>query len=193
MSRARPDLFAAYVGTGLFVHKDDGQAIVYSSTLDLARSERNDDAVQELEALGPPPYERLGEVALLNDCAEALGGAPAPAANRVALLLFAPRYTLADVRNYVQGYAASDAAFDLGALDLRTQETDFALPMFVIQGAADYDTPADLARAYFDLLTAPRKQFVLLEGAGHTALADRADAFLAALNEHVRPLATTDR
>ena len=51
MARLRPDLFAAYVGTGLFVHRDDGRTIVYERVLARAREQGLGAAVAELEAI----------------------------------------------------------------------------------------------------------------------------------------------
>jgi pimeloyl-ACP methyl ester carboxylesterase len=190
MARARPDIFTAYVGTGLFVHRDDGRAIAYERVLSLARAQNNAEAIAALEASGPPPYERPADARALNEWTAALApGESSSAADRLGLLLFAPRESLADIRSYFRGYMASDEQFDLGAMDLRTSRLDFALPIVIIHGAEDYDTPEELARVYFRSIAAPQKTFVTLEGAGHTALVDHADEFLAALNEHVLPLA----
>jgi pimeloyl-ACP methyl ester carboxylesterase len=63
--------------------------------------------------------------------------------------------------------------------------------MFVFQGAEDDFTPTRLAKAYVDGITAPQKQFVVIAGAGHTALNTKSDEFLKLLDQWVRPLATT--
>jgi pimeloyl-ACP methyl ester carboxylesterase len=189
MARARPDLFAAYVGTGLFVHRDDSRAIAYDRVLAKARAQGNEPAVEELAAIGPPPYDTADEAGVYNEWASALG--PANATSRLGPLLFAPRYSLRDVGSYLAAYIASDEHFDLGAVDLRTEGLHFALPVFVMQGADDFSTPVELAREYFDLIVAPQKSFVALEGGGHTALIDMPERFLATLNERVRPLAVS--
>jgi pimeloyl-ACP methyl ester carboxylesterase len=66
---------------------------------------------------------------------------------------------------------------------------DFALPVFVIQGAEDFTTPTPLARAYVDSIRAPSKAFVSIEGAGHFAVFTSSDAFLRELVSRVLPLA----
>ena len=190
MARARPKLFTAYVGTGLFVHRDEGRAIAYERVLARARAQNNAEAIAALEAIGRPPHARPIDARTQSQwTARFATGASTSAADRVGELLLAPRQSLADVRSYFGGYVASDELFDLGAMDLRTSGRDFAVPIVIIQGEEDYDTPVELARPYFDSITAPQKTFVTLADAGHTALVDNADAFLAALNEHVLPLA----
>jgi pimeloyl-ACP methyl ester carboxylesterase len=191
MVRARPDLFSAYVGTGLFVNKDDGEAIAYHEVLAKARSQGNEQAVVALEAIGAPPYDTPAEARAQAEWTSIVAGEVSPGEatlERIKELLVAPRYGLADIWSYIEGYGASDDHFDLGAVDLREDGRVFDVPFFVVHGADDYLTPAKLARAYFDTITAPRSAFVLIPG-GHTTLIDNADRFLAELNEHVRPLA----
>ena len=62
----------------------------------------------------------------------------------------------------------------------------FEVPVFVIQGTEDDYTPAALSRAFVDALTAPRKEFVALEGAGHMAIVSRPSEFLNAMKARVR-------
>ena len=166
MARARPDLFTAYVGTGLFVHRDDGRAIAYERVLSLARTQSDAEAIAALEAIGPPPYERPADARTQSEWTAALAGESSTAADRIGQLLLAPRQSLTDVRSLVRGYMASDEQFDLGAMDLRASGREFALPIVIIQGAEDYATPAELARVYFDSIVAPQKTFVTLEGRG---------------------------
>jgi len=190
MVRARPELFSAYVGTGLFVHRDDGYKIVYDRALARARQSNNTDASAALEAIGPPPYTTPEAARTQARWTRELSTATTTSAfERLGELLLAPRQTLADVRGYVGGFVASDEQFDLGAMDLRTSPREFAVPIVIVQGAEDVDTPIELARAYLDSIAAPYKLLVPLERGGHTALVDDAEAFARALNEHVLPLA----
>ena len=181
-------MFSAYVGTGLFVHKIDGQRIAYSRLLRKARTENRQDAIAALEAIGPPPHGRIADMRTQNEWAATLTGQSSGTANRVFALLLAPRYSLTDIRSYLDGFVASDEQFDLGAIDLRMRGRNFAVPVIIIQGGEDYGAPVELARSYVDLITAPYKRFVVLDGAGHTALTDDSGRFAAALDEHVRPI-----
>jgi pimeloyl-ACP methyl ester carboxylesterase len=190
MARLRPDLYSAYVGTGLFVHRDAGREIAYERVLARARTQNNSEAVTALEAIGAPPHELSSDARTLSRWADALTGAvEGSPATRVAELLLAPRQSLGDFASYFGGYVASDEQFDLGAMDLRKSGTRFALPIVVIQGAEDLSTPIELARSYFESISAPRKAFVALPNGGHTALVYDRASFLAALNQHVLPFA----
>ena len=73
--------------------------------------------------------------------------------------------------------------------DLRRLGLEFKVPMFVIEGTEDDYTPAALSRAYVDALTAPQKEFVAIEGAGHLAIVSRSDQFLNAMKTRLDQLA----
>ena len=75
------------------------------------------------------------------------------------------------------------------AVDLPSLGPDFAIPVFVFQGALDNVAPVPPVRTYVDSITAPRKELVLIPGAGHNAIATKSDEFLALLIQRVRPLA----
>ena len=52
----------------------------------------------------------------------------------------------------------------LSRLDLRRDDLDFAIPVFLIQGEQDLVTAPEVAEAWFNLISAPRKAFVRLPG-----------------------------
>lgn len=198
MAKARPDLFAAYVGTGQVVAMEEGEALAYANVLAKARARADADAIAELEALGPPPYTRLEDISIQRKWATFYESGTSLEAAFVLPQLFAPRTQLADIYDLATATAASGNHF-VGAdmkgpmtqVDLRRLGPDFALPVFLFQGMADDFTPAELSRAWLGSLSAPQKKFVPIENAGHFALTSHGEEFLRALREHVRPLATS--
>ena len=66
------------------------------------------------------------------------------------------------------------------------------MPIVFVQGEHDSNTPAVLAKAYFDEISAPHKVYVALD-AGHAAPVSAPAAFIAALHTHVRPLVPSAR
>ncbi len=196
MVKARPELFAAYVGTGQVVAMQEGERFVYSSVLAKARQRADGAAIAELEAIGPPPYDALTEVETQRKWATLYElGRPLEQAFVLPQLL-APRTTLADIYDLARATLASTTHFagptlkgPMTEVDVRRLGLEFAVPMFVIQGLVDDFTPAELSRAWLDSVQAPQKAFVPLEGAGHFALTQRSAEFLQALRERVRPLA----
>jgi pimeloyl-ACP methyl ester carboxylesterase len=195
MARKRPDLVAAYVGTGQVTSIAGNEAAIYEATLAGARRLGESSAVTELEAIGAPPCGSMEEFSAVRMIAARLASQPSPV-QMIALQLLAPRYSLLDHVSYIRGFMASGDHFIGDAMqgqaftvDLPTTAAAFDVPIVFIQGAEDVVTPAVLARSYFDRLAAPHKVYVALEGAGHTAPIDNTSAFVAAMDEHVRPLA----
>lgn len=74
-------------------------------------------------------------------------------------------------------------------LDARKLGLDFPIPFFVIQGRDDHIAPFEVARDYVAEVRAPKKAFIPIAG-GHWACFTNASAFVAALRQYVRPLAT---
>lgn len=62
------------------------------------------------------------------------------------------------------------------------------MPVFVIQGAEDFTTLTNLAKAYLNSLHASRKAFATIDGAGHFAVFTKRDVFLKELRSRVLPL-----
>lgn len=68
----------------------------------------------------------------------------------------------------------------------------FDLPFFVFQGDTDILTPTETAKAYFNEIDAPHKEFVLIKQAGHLACFARPNQFLEELNKRVMPWCNTN-
>jgi pimeloyl-ACP methyl ester carboxylesterase len=67
--------------------------------------------------------------------------------------------------------------------------TNFAIPIFIIQGEEDLTAVPELAKTYFDSIKAPRKQFYMVPGTGHEPSVAELDLIQKVLVEQVRPLA----
>jgi pimeloyl-ACP methyl ester carboxylesterase len=194
MARKRPDLFAAYVGTGQIVNEQAGEAVSYAAVLAKAHARGDRRAIGELEA-GPPPYTKQADLGTQRKWSSIYAGDSTPIVEITRFALLAPRYSLGDAWGYVSGVVASQNHFlgidmegEFMKVDLMTGNMVFALPMFVIQGTADVWTPPELSREFVARLTAPKKAFIPIEGAGHSALVRNAGAFLKAMNSRVRPI-----
>jgi proline iminopeptidase len=128
--------------------------------------------------------------------AHARASAYAPAAERAYVMrslptaLFAPGYSLRDLYDNGMGglYSLGPLYHDVSDFDARRLGLSFAVPFVIIQGDLDNVTPAPSVRDYFDAISAPRKDFVVLPGDGHLALLTDPDRVLGVLLTRVRPL-----
>jgi len=195
MVKTRPDLFAAYFGTGQVVSMTEGEALAYARVLAKARQRGDADAVAELERIGPPPYHSLQELGVQRKWASAYE----EYASNVTMVvdgLLAPRFSLTDNYDFVSGLIQSQNHFFGRSMngpfidaDLRRLGAEFAVPIFVVQGTEDDYTPAALSRAYVGGLSAPDKEFIAIDGAGHFAIVSRGDEFLTAMKARLRRIA----
>lgn len=196
MAQKRPDLFAAYVGTGQLTSVAADNTWAYERAMSRARETENAEAIADLERLGPWPYDTFEEFRAMLAWQRSLDGEPSM---RQLLrppyvhAFLSPKYSFADARSYERAVAASLRHFfgsrmdgpEIG-VDLPATATEFDLPIVFIQGEHDLNTPAVLAKRYFEQISAPHKVYVPLD-AGHGAPGNSA-AFIAALDQHVRPL-----
>jgi pimeloyl-ACP methyl ester carboxylesterase len=194
MAHARPDLFYAYVGDAQMVNTRKNESASYARVLEMARAAGDQQAITALTAIGPPPWDSLKRWPVFAKSRRAyqskLVTAP-PAPEKLN-----PAYASPEER--AQYEAADDFSFEhfwglkmsgpMEQVDLPALGTNFAIPIFILQGQEDLTALPELARAYFDSIKAPRKQFYLVPGTGHEPSATELDMTLKVLVEQVRPL-----
>jgi pimeloyl-ACP methyl ester carboxylesterase len=184
LAKARPDLVAAYVGTGQIVHWARQEALAYRMALDAATARGDAAAAAELHGIGAPPYPDIER-----ELIKAKHVAAPTDAERAALAAMPP----ADPAGRERATAAylalrgEIAAFDAWALGPK-----FEVPMLFLQGADDLYTPTAEVAAYAASLSAPIVQLEIIPGGGHSAVFLR-EPFLQAMNQRLRPLITEIR
>ena len=195
MAKQRPDLFAAFVGTGQVSDLPRSLAAEYDRLLVWARSTHRADTLRALSTIGPPPFKNLKQVAAyfeLTGQHQPAGDNAALGALQQSLLSPPPNYSLRDELSRVRGFTAVPPwpLYD-ELLNTRLAELgpDFALPVIFIQGAQDTVTPVAHAQEYFATIAAPRKEFVVIPEGGHFAVWSHSDLFLREMTARVRPLA----
>jgi len=194
MAHARPDLFYAYVGDAQLVNESENELASYTRVLELARTASDQQAITALTSIGPPPWDSIKKWPVYRKWervyqAKRVTAPPAPYA-------ISPEYASPEER--AQWDAADDFSFlhfwgmkmsgPMQDVDLPALGTNFSIPIFMIQGQEDLTALPELAKAYFDSIKAPRKQFYLVPGTGHELSAAQRDMILKVLVEQVRPL-----
>jgi pimeloyl-ACP methyl ester carboxylesterase len=194
MAHDRPDLFYAYVGVAQIVNERKSLSDSYARVLEMARAADDQQAVTALTTLGPPPWHSISKWPVYRKWeqvyqAKLATAPPAP-------FTISPAYDSPEERT--QWAAADDFNFEhfwgltlsgpLMDVDLAALGTDFSIPIFIIQGQEDLTAPPELAKAYFDRIKAPRKQFYLVPGTGHDPSAATGELTRKVLTEQVRPL-----
>ncbi len=62
-------------------------------------------------------------------------------------------------------------------MDLRRDATQFELPVTLILGRHDMNSPPQIPEAYFNLIEAPSKELIFFEESGHGMIWEEADRF----------------
>jgi pimeloyl-ACP methyl ester carboxylesterase len=169
-----PELFHAYVGVAQVVEESSQERISYRFALEQARKSGNQRAIRELEEIGPPPYDGVGELLVQRRWLERFGGvsrseeAKFPALMRRALS--SPDYSLLDAVRFFRGQSFSSARLWDERLEtnLFEQAPRIEIPVYFFAGRHDYNCPFEEAERYYRALDAPRgKHFIWFENAAH--------------------------
>jgi pimeloyl-ACP methyl ester carboxylesterase len=196
--KQRPDLFHAYVGSGQVVGRQTFEKqfdLVAARLKTLAQVANNAQALAELASISASPGNSMTRPDIVKKWAKALSLPPIEAFELVSPIppSFMPNFSLLDWYYRQKGISFSATQLTgknspMILSDLRSLGTDFSIPMFFFEGTDDLVTPIEPARAYFEQIEAPQKEFILFKGGDHFVPFDRPDEFLTQLVEHIRPL-----
>jgi pimeloyl-ACP methyl ester carboxylesterase len=192
MIEQRPDLFAAWVGTGQIVGMRGTQDANYEYALSHATASQDQKMLAALKQVGPPPYDTLERSGQFQDCCRNPFWPPddiAGISRLKAALLFAPSLSIAEMYGWVKGLRTGEQDLDTMLLtmeDLRKTDAVFSVPVFFIQGEDDNVTPTSLVSDYISKIQAPVKKLDIVPAAGHFVMWTHPNEFLNFLREDVR-------
>ena len=174
MAKARPDLFSAYIGIGQLVSGQKNPEASYRKVLELARAAGDAETLGKIEPLGPPPWTNPRNFGILRRATrkyEAATTTPPPEGWWKPAAPYATAEALAayeggEEHSYLQ-FVGMNGRGMLSTVDLPTLGPDFAVPVYLIQGAQDLVTVPEVAKDYFDAIRAPGKDYILLPETGH--------------------------
>lgn len=192
-----PQHFSAFVGTGQQVAAYEGELQSYRYTLAKAKEFKVDSLIQQLQFIGEP---KSGDFRTMYSIPEGFS------LQKYILLelnrkiyngftiekLYAnfqesDEYTQKEKENYLNGANFANAHIendpDYINYDLRKQIPEVTIPVFFIAGKFDYINPTPLAKEYFELLKAPKKEFVLFDKSGHDPAWEEAERYQAELKK----------
>lgn len=193
MAKRRPDLFHAYVGTDQ--NAPDPRGLAYQATLDSLRASGLSKGVRLIQSMGPDrskwslkDYDKRNRylVKAITDVPNMITDLILPA------MLSSPEHTISDLIDIFKGmgFSLHQLSKELMDFNFTLVGTRFQLPFFIFHGDKDIVTPTVTAKAFYDGIEAPCKEFVLIKNAGHLAAFARPEQFLEELLNRVRPLAT---
>jgi len=178
-----PELYTAFIGTGQMVSQRETDRIFYTDTLAWARTTGNNDLVDELTTLGPPPYAEQGDLeATLSyeheiypyDHSRNSEGEGGFSEN-----FFVSEYTLVEQIHLLGGFLDTFYVLypQLQDIDFRIDATTLEVPVYLAQGVHEARGRAELADEWFAMLDAPHKEMVRFDTSGHRPLFEQPAAF----------------
>jgi pimeloyl-ACP methyl ester carboxylesterase len=197
MIEARPDLYAAFVGTGMAGRTQlDWQRWAYADIMARAKAAGDAKGLAEMrDGAGPPPWaDDSPQILHLVHAARPYLPPSLGYFDHLRILLATPHWSLEDILAVPHGM---DGMLHTAVWKPEVRDAylagpvAFATPFLVIQGADDKTTPVVLARPWFDRVQAPAKAFVVMPSQGHEALSWDNAAFTQALDANLPLLLKT--
>ncbi|MDH6460433.1 pimeloyl-ACP methyl ester carboxylesterase [Micromonospora sp. A200] len=179
-----PELFRAYVGVGQAVDLRAADRSQYADTIAWARRTGRSDLARQLTDLGPPPYADMYtyEPLLANETGAFDHDRTGTSEGRDGAVtnLDVPEYTLLEKAHVLGGTLDGwDVLYPrLQDLDLRREVRQLQVPVYLVDGVHEVPGRLVLARQWYAQLQAPRKEHVVLDGAGHRSLFQRPGPFV---------------
>lgn len=190
-----PEKVAAYVGIGQVADMSRGERISYDFAHAQAVQRDDGRALNELNAIGPPPHS-IDAMLISRKWVERFGGTFHGALSTGRLIWSALRTDEAnwmDLIKFGQGNQFSLAHLwaEFSSLNLARRYQVFEIPMVFMLGRYDQVVPSVLAEGYFHEIRAPFKRLIWFEQSAHNPPFEEPERFVRVLIEDVRPLAVS--
>ena len=180
MVQKKPELFHAYVGSGLMANQSLSEELSYDFAMSEAKKHNDTISINQLKQIGRPPYTNN----LNNSLTEALEiertivmkYAPLKLDTDYSFLIsmfldngltFQEKFT--DMLNSPESYYPAYKILESTAIDMNLMRDipELKVPVYILQGDNDHFTETSVAKAYFDSLVAPSKKWFLFENGTH--------------------------
>jgi pimeloyl-ACP methyl ester carboxylesterase len=180
-----PQKIAAYIGTGQLVNGAENERISYEFVLSEATKRGDQKALKQLARIGAPVdgfYKSLDDLTTQRNLMTKFGGAAhgkkeGMIRSMVLPILRSPEYSLLDIAGYAKGayYNLRELWREVIATKFDQTATRLDVPVFIMAGRHDRNTPPELARAWFDALEAPKKEWFWFEESAHSPIREEKD------------------
>jgi len=166
-----PEDYAGYIGVGQQVSTVRGIEVTLDRLAPMIRASGRADHLRWLENASPGALlDHPAYVEMMQKLDSYGGGMNVPEWRLGAMLIRAPEYSLGDLRRWLTGANRGSGPMwpDYRARDLMGEVPLIPVPMLLISGARDLNTPVELAAEWFDGVEAPQgKRHLVFDASGH--------------------------
>src|SRR5215212_7231440 len=177
-----PELFHAYIGNGQMVNTTENDILGYELALDYLAKKGDNKTLETLRRNGPPPYTGenvTGRYVAYLDILNVYMDMPRLTVIVPIVPFMATEYGYMDKINHTRGVIDSFNAIypQLKDLDFITQVPKLEVPVYIFAGRNDVNAMYTIVEEYYNVLEAPRKDLIWLEG-GHGLGGDNLHQFV---------------
>jgi len=178
-----PELVDNYIGIGQVVNTVKGEEISFQYALDQAKKANNQEAINELESIGPPEngmYKKGGfwkqRKWLLEYGGERYG--KTGVIDAVFDILLSDEYNFFDLIDFTKSSGFSyKLRREEKKIDFFEQIKSVEVPVYFISGKYDYNTPKTLVKEYSEKLKAPIVKYYEFEKSSHSPIFEEPKKF----------------
>jgi len=197
VAQKHPDLFHSYTGIGQIGNQYLGEKLSFEWVKTQAAKANNSADIALLSDLTFP--DSLADIKTWVDffmleremVNKYGGGLKHEAVDMMAVyksyIFDTPEYTISDKLKIIKGaiFSIEHLLGNVLQTNLSTEVDSIAIPVHIIQGVHDYQTPYAPAKAFFDQLKAPQKTFYPFEHSAHSPFLDEQAKFNSIIKEKV--------
>jgi pimeloyl-ACP methyl ester carboxylesterase len=187
-----PEDYYAYIGVGQVVDRRQAQVVAHTWLERRIEASGNERDLRTLAGFGPPPFADHADYVAFARLVDRYGGNMDVSYGQLLwTALRAPAYTLLDYARWLRGARRGSGPMwhepAYADFDAFTVAPRLELPACFVNGRNDYNTPAEVAEAYYRALDAPRgKRLDIVERGAHLPFLGDPAAFAEILREFKR-------
>ena len=196
LSKRYPEHIAAFVGFGQVVNIEINEQLSWEYSMEEAKKAGDTKAVKTLEEVGPPVmgcYKGGNYDGMMKqrNIMMKYGGYSKSEKKRsyfdalIKPMLLSGEYTIGDLIGLIKGHkmVLDKMWTEIGKTDFNKTCTEFKVPIYILDGRLDMNTPSELVQDWYDKIQAPDKDLVWFENSGHNPMGDEGEKFKTILRE----------
>ena len=179
-----PEDYYAFISVGQVVHPERANSISYEWLKSEVEQHGTRRQKREFNELGEPPFLEHQRYVPFAKMVDDFGGGMDIGMGRLArAALGAREYTVSDYVKWLRGANRGSGPMweESSRMNLFGRVPELGVPSWFIIGERDFNTPAALVSEYVDMVKAPHKELIVMEGAAHTPFLKGPDWFNAEL------------
>ena len=180
-----------YIGVGQVVSFRENEVVGFKKVMACAIEAGNTKDIEKLKALEPYPApvytdDELRRMMQVRKIQGKYKLAMAPNFKLISSIFTSPYMTFKEGKSFTYDIGKTYKKlwpFLYDQYGLNKSNIEYKVPVIIIMGEKDWQTPYPLAKAHFEKIKAPYKKFITIPLAGHLTMIDQPKVFTKALLE----------